>query len=70
MLVGVFQLLQAKQNEALARRDFIDAQRDYWAARNDLDRALNGIATDPTFRSTTDQRFGKRTSTTSPEGGH
>ena len=28
MLAGVFQLLQAKQNEAQARRDFIDAQLD------------------------------------------
>jgi outer membrane protein, heavy metal efflux system len=45
MIVGVFQLLQAKQNEAQARRDFIDAQLDYWRARNALDRALNGIAT-------------------------
>jgi len=43
MLVGVFQLLQAKQSETEARRDFIDAQRDYWAARNDLDRAVNGV---------------------------
>src|SRR5947199_3416231 len=42
MLVGPFQLLQAKRNEALARRDFVDAQLDYWAARNDLDRVLNG----------------------------
>ena len=44
MLVGVFQLLQAKQSEAQARRDFIDAQLDYWSARNNLDRALNGVA--------------------------
>lgn len=43
MLAGIFQLLQAKQNEAAARRDFIDAQRDYWIARNDLDRAVNGV---------------------------
>ena len=43
MLVGVFQLLQAKQNELQARRDFIDAQREYWSARTDLDRALQGI---------------------------
>jgi cobalt-zinc-cadmium efflux system outer membrane protein len=45
MIVGVFQLLQAKQSETQARRDFIDAQLDYWRARNDLDRTLNGIAT-------------------------
>jgi len=43
MIAGIFQLLQAKQNEAEAHRDFIDAQRDYWTARNDLDRALNGV---------------------------
>jgi cobalt-zinc-cadmium efflux system outer membrane protein len=43
MLVGVFQLLQAKQNEMQARRDFIDAQREYWSARTDLDRAVQGI---------------------------
>jgi cobalt-zinc-cadmium efflux system outer membrane protein len=42
MLVGVFQLLQVRQNEANARRDYIEAQRDYWTARTDLDRALNG----------------------------
>lgn len=70
MLVGVFQLLQAKQNEARARRDFIDAQLDYWGARNNLDRALNGITTDTTFMPASAQRSGKRASTTSPEGGH
>lgn len=43
MLVGVFQLLQAKQNELQARRDYIDAQREYWSARTDLDRALQGV---------------------------
>src|SRR5207244_4393065 len=70
MVVGVFQLLQAKQNEAQARRNFIDAQLDYWAARNNLDRALNGIAVDTTFKPATDQLSGKRASTTSPEAGH
>ena len=42
MLIGVFQLLEAKENEMQARRDFIDAQREYWSARIDLDRALQG----------------------------
>jgi cobalt-zinc-cadmium efflux system outer membrane protein len=70
MLVGVFQLLQAKQNEAQARRDFIDAQRDYASARNSLDRALNGVASETTFLPATVPSSGKRTSTTSPEGGH
>ncbi|HMC20721.1 MAG TPA: TolC family protein [Thermoanaerobaculia bacterium] len=43
MVAGVFQLLQAKQNEINARREYIDAQRDYWTARTNLDRALSGI---------------------------
>jgi cobalt-zinc-cadmium efflux system outer membrane protein len=43
MLAGIFQLLQAKQNEAQAWRDYVDAQRDYWTARNDLDLAVNGV---------------------------
>jgi cobalt-zinc-cadmium efflux system outer membrane protein len=43
MLVGIFQLLQAKQNELSARRNYIDAQREYWAARNNFERALSGI---------------------------
>ena len=55
MLVGVFQLLQAKQNEMQARRDYIDAQREYWSARTDLDRALQGIADDTSFTPATDQ---------------
>jgi cobalt-zinc-cadmium efflux system outer membrane protein len=46
MLVGVFQLLQARQNEAQAQRDSVEAQREYWNARTDLDRALQGIADD------------------------
>ncbi|HEV7767697.1 MAG TPA: TolC family protein [Thermoanaerobaculia bacterium] len=43
MLVGIFQLLQARQNEARAQSDFVEAQREYWSARTDLDRALQGI---------------------------
>jgi cobalt-zinc-cadmium efflux system outer membrane protein len=50
MFVGVFQLLQAKQNELRARRDFIEAQREYWGARMNLDRALQGITADTPFR--------------------
>ena len=46
MLIGIFQLLQARENEARAQSDFIEAQREYWSARTDLDRALQGIAED------------------------
>src|SRR5207247_1993077 len=60
MLVGVFQLLQTKQNEAEAQRDSIEAQRQYWSARADLDRALNGIALEPPPMPATAQQTGKR----------
>ena len=69
MLAGIFQLLQAKQNEMQARRDYIDAQREYWAARTDLDRALQGIAENTSFRPATGQGEGKRASASS-RGGH
>jgi cobalt-zinc-cadmium efflux system outer membrane protein len=60
MLVGIFQLLQARQNEAQAERDFIEAQLDYWTARTSLDRALQGIADDTSFSPATDQGTGKQ----------
>src|SRR5207302_10784124 len=69
MLVGPFQLLQARQNEAQARRDFVDAQLDYWTARNELDRALNGVIAPTSFVPVTDQLSAKR-STALPKGGH
>ena len=43
MLVGIFQLLDARKDEAQAQSDFIEAQREYWGARTDLDRVLQGI---------------------------
>jgi len=69
MLVGPFQLLQARQSEAQARRDFVDAQLDYWAARNNLDRVLNGVAAPASFTPATSPLSAKR-STALPEGGH
>jgi outer membrane protein, heavy metal efflux system len=40
MLLGAYQLLAAKQNEVNAYREFIEALRDYWVARADLERAI------------------------------
>jgi cobalt-zinc-cadmium efflux system outer membrane protein len=40
MLLGVYQLLQAKQNEINAYREYIESVRDYWIARADLERAI------------------------------
>lgn len=41
---GVFQLIQAKQNEANAQRESVLAQRDYWVGRAELDAATSGVS--------------------------
>ena len=40
MLLGVYQLILAKQSEFDAYREYIEALRDYWIARSDLERAV------------------------------
>jgi cobalt-zinc-cadmium efflux system outer membrane protein len=40
MLLGVYQLLLAKQSEISAYREYIETVRDYWIARSDLERAV------------------------------
>jgi cobalt-zinc-cadmium efflux system outer membrane protein len=42
MLLGVYQLLSAKQTEVNAYREYVDAVRDYWIARGELERAIGG----------------------------
>jgi cobalt-zinc-cadmium efflux system outer membrane protein len=42
MLTGAFDLLLAKQNEIRAYRDYLDALRDYWIAKSDLELAAGG----------------------------
>jgi cobalt-zinc-cadmium efflux system outer membrane protein len=42
MLLGVFQLLLAKQAEVEAYRQYIESVRDYWIARAELERATGG----------------------------
>jgi len=39
MLLGVYGLILAKQDEITAYREYIDAVRDYWLARVELERA-------------------------------
>jgi cobalt-zinc-cadmium efflux system outer membrane protein len=48
MLIGVYELLLAKQNQINAGREYIETLRDYWIAESDLDRAVGGrlIATE------------------------
>ena len=42
MLVGQFELLLAKQQEYDAWQGYLEAVRDYWIARSDLERAIGG----------------------------
>lgn len=42
MLVGAFDLLSAKQSEHEAYRDYLEAVRDYWVRRIELERAVGG----------------------------
>ena len=50
MLLGAYQLLQAKQAEVNAYRELIEALRDYWIARTELERAIGGTL--PTVKRT------------------
>jgi outer membrane protein, heavy metal efflux system len=47
MLLGVYQLLAAKQAEVTAYREYIEATRDYWVARAELGRAVGGRLPNP-----------------------
>jgi cobalt-zinc-cadmium efflux system outer membrane protein len=49
MTVGVFNLLLAKQAEIEAGRSLVEAQRDYWVARANLERAAGGSVPDSLF---------------------
>lgn len=40
MLLGVYQLILAKQSEFETYREYIESLRDYWIARSDLERTI------------------------------
>jgi len=42
MVLGVYQLILAKREAAEAHRGYVEALRDYWVARAELDRAVGG----------------------------
>lgn len=42
MLLGVFQLLLARREQIDAYRDYLDSVREYWTLRTDLERAAGG----------------------------
>ncbi len=42
MLVGTYQVLEARAHQVESEREFVEALRDYWVARSDLELALGG----------------------------
>lgn len=42
MLIGIYQLLELKRDEIDAYREYVEAVRDYWIARAELERAVGG----------------------------
>ena len=42
MLLGVFQLLQARRDQIEAYQAYLDTVRDYWITRAELERASGG----------------------------
>ncbi len=47
MLIGVFQLIDGKQEEIQAKWEYIEALKHYWIAHTELERAVGGrLATD------------------------
>ena len=42
MLTGAFDLLMAKQQEFAAYQKYLEAIRDYWIIRADMQRSLGG----------------------------
>jgi cobalt-zinc-cadmium efflux system outer membrane protein len=42
MRIGIFELLQSKQAEIDAGREYVEALKGYWIARAELERAVGG----------------------------
>jgi cobalt-zinc-cadmium efflux system outer membrane protein len=42
MLVGAFELLEAKREESAAAAEYVEALHEYWLARVDLAQAIGG----------------------------
>ena len=53
MLKGNYDLLLAKQGQVEAEKAFIEAWRDYWVARAELERAVGGRLPEPDLKSST-----------------
>lgn len=73
MLIGVFELLLAKQEEYDAYHDYLEAVRDYWIARAELRKAVGGRLPDDGAALTPAigvQEMVPKTETSDPHAGH
>jgi cobalt-zinc-cadmium efflux system outer membrane protein len=69
MSLGVYQLIQARQAEFEAYREYIQALRDYWIARSDLERAVGTrLAAAPAGAHPSPESRPKASSPTPPPG--
>ena len=50
MQISLFDLLRAKQDEVNAGREYVEALRDYWIARAELEKAVGGSLTGELLR--------------------
>jgi outer membrane protein, heavy metal efflux system len=55
MQIGPFQLLQAKQEEVKTGADSVEALRDYWVARAELEKAVGGSLNGKILQFTSDK---------------
>lgn len=67
MLIGVYELLLAKQNQINAGREYIEALQNYWIARSELEHAVGGGLTGITETAQTSSQPMEQTATQSPE---
>ena len=56
MFVGIYTLLEAKENQLRAQRDYNEAQRAYWSGRGVFERALHGTGSPADRLGAGDQR--------------
>jgi len=71
MLLGVYQLIQAKQSEFEVYREYIQALRDYWIARSDLERAVGArLAAATGAQSPSESHPSRPTPPPTSDGGH
>ena len=59
MQISLFDLLRAKQEEVNAARQSVEAQRDYWVARAELEKAVGGPLNGKTLQLTDNKEIAR-----------